>query len=828
MDYNSSTVLESKHAWEVMATFRYLKCRARCYFYKGQFHRCAMWLAVAASKGLTVRQRADVDALSSRCMLQLHHKQIQDGDIFPLQRTTSGRWGLAAQEPSLGLLLTSKKEQESFQLSMEDHWNIRSYADACAQLCWKAFDVYGTLNDPVRQAKMVLTLVLLEMAIVERWAFFSSTCELSLPSLNQATSLAKQALDLAAESAVPMKMLQALVYTAQLQCWWTKFNPEHDSRELLVTTEESLRLLYAVFLRRVHGSHNSIHVVPLLPFPPSVLVPLESIVCTLLHIGAGIAQLDGVELPPTYSWIELESAYYCLNQCTYWYSAQPETSKVLDDDTHHVPARPVKVGRQPRHQKQLSLSSISDIVSFSFFRRTDSFACTSQDMLLHPSPFAYVEPIKPTRLITSSSSGTARSRSQSAPATHENDESTINPPDDWDDGELEVEADGDDFWRACNQEYRKQQMVQWSSHMHATDSDSLWGIWHCHRVMDRKFKSGRVSPSMFRLASLQLIFDIQDQSDATTLHVALPTTLGTTESSGVVIHDRDSISVILHGAATHAPSPVDVYTFPAPNASSFHHGMATVPLKDQAVTPAQVERVLQYLGPKVLQTYPSPIDLTLTRVLKVLMKALSSIMLENPLIVVHSSMSVVQEVLFVLVHLLSPFRWAFPILPALPMSCTPKFVDLIEVYTNGKTKKVLNNTPVPFLAGISMEMWRECTYRLSTVPSCSTCISVLQVNVTSKCKFQLATNRSTAVYMQPRLRRYVVDAVSTAGNATAATLETALQEVYRVMLLSLQKAPTFKQWFRLESQEFTKLFQATATCQTYLKGDDGATTPAVV
>ncbi|RHY79942.1 hypothetical protein DYB30_000936 [Aphanomyces astaci] len=805
MDNNNTattTVLESKHAWEVMATFRYLKCRARCYFYKGQYHRCALWLAVAASKGLSVRQRADVDALGSRCLLQLHHKQLQDGEFAPLQRTMSGRWGFTAQEPSLGLLLSTKSEQDSFHSAMDDHWNIRSYTDACTLLCWKAFDLYGTLNDPVRQAKVVLTLVRLDMLALEK-----HTSDVS--SLHQATALARQALDLAAESAVPMKVLTALVYTAQLQCWWTKCNPDHDTHELVATTDEALRLLFAIFLRQVRGSQDSIHVVPLLPFPPSVLMQLEAVVGTLLHVGATITQLDGVDVHALFSWRDLESAYHCLNKCTYWYSAQPETPASDDSNPQPVAARPVhvRVGRQPQHQKQLSLSSISDIVSFSFFRRPDSFTCADHGTPLPLSPFAYVGPIK-SRGVSSAAAGDARSRSQSAPATNDADPSTAPNPDD--DGELEVEPDGVDFWRACNQEYRKQHMVQWSSNMYAADSDALWGIWYCHRVTDRKFKSGRVTPSAFRLASLKLIFDIRLLSHSTALH-PLPTTLGTTDSFGVVLHERDCISVVKHSTTTHTSSPVDVFTFPASNALSLHQGIAGVPFQNQAVTSAQVERVLLYLGPKVL------------------MKVLSSMLLEIPLIVVHSSTSVVQEVLFVLTHLMHPFRWSFPMLPALPMSCTSMFADLIQDYTKAKQK---HRPMAPFVAGISMDMWRECTYRLSTVQSssdCATCISVLQVNLSSKCKFQLASNRSSAVYMQPRLRRYVVDAVTTTtGGPASAALEAALQEVYRVILQSFQKAPSFKQWFRLESQEFTKLFQATATCQAYLNGGDGRLSSTVV
>ncbi|KAF0683564.1 Aste57867_24421 [Aphanomyces stellatus] len=799
---HDTSVHESKLAWDIMGSFRYLKCRARCYFYKSQFHRCALWLAVATAKGLTVRQKADVHALVGRSMLRLHEKLLQEANDdapMPVQRSASGRWCFTSQEPSLSLLL-NKKEQEVFQLAMEEHWSVRSFSDACAAACWKAFDMYGTLNDPVRQLKMVLTLVRLETSVVEASDGSDDV------AFKHATAYAKQALELAAECAVPMKMLQALVYTAWLACWRLRVDPDSDSTELTTTTDEALRLLQATYLRRVDGAGGSIHVVPLLPFPPSVLVQLEHIVGKLLVVAAHHAA-HLLPLPTTvFTWPELESAYNCLNQYTYWYSAQPErrqpTASAADETTPAFSRPSHKLrARQPsqQHQKQLSLSSLSDMMMpFALFRRTDSFSCDVHDVP-PPSPFAYVEPIKASAP-RGASPVDQRSRSHSAPAAND-DDSVSNS--DWDEADLEVEADGADFWRACNQEYRKQHALAARAGVYTDDTDALWGIWYSHKMSDLKYKSGRLTASAFRLASLRLIFDILQQSDPHTSRVCLPPTPGIKDSWGIIVQDRDRVTVISHPPTY---DPIAMTSFAAASSTSWRQHFLNVPFAKQAaaaVTPALVERVLHVLGPKVLT------------------KVLSSILLETPLIVVHSSLSVVQDVLYVLLHLLRPFQWTSLVLPALPMTSTSMLVDLVHAFADAKTNKRPKSdaSPPPFLAGISLDMWRECTYRLSAIPTCATCVSVLQVDVA---KFQKASNRAVAVHMQPKLRRVVVDAV--AASPTAASLEAALDEVYRVILQSFEKPPSFKQWLRLESQEFTKLFQATALCQSHL----GRLHPSVV
>ncbi|KAG9416424.1 hypothetical protein AC1031_000827 [Aphanomyces cochlioides] len=788
---NEAGIQETKLAWDVMCSFRYLKCRARCYFYKAHYHRCALWLAVASSKSLTIRQRADIDALNSRCMLQLYLKQLKESEDppMPMQRSASGRWCFSTQEPSLGLLL-NKKEQEMFQAAMEDHWNIRSYAEACATYCWKAFDLYGTLNDSARQLKMILTLLHLEVSLFDTGIFPEEIPTKSIAALEQAMTHVKQALQLATATAMPMKMLQTFVFMAEIEWHWRRLDPSRNANEMIAAMEEALRLLHSIYLRRVQGSHNSIHVVPLLPFTPSILMHLEHIVGKLLIFLADLARSQ-LFSPKLFTWSELESAYYCLNQCVYLYSTQPNClSQVEEAAPVHPRPSNVQLSRHSQHQKQLSLSAISDMMSFSMFRPTDSFSCDVQDV--PPSLFAYVEPIKPSKNARRIPSPQPRSRSQSAPAYNETSIESKNV--EWDDTDLEIEPDGEDFWRACDQENRNQHMMQWLRSLYV-DMDELWGFWFNHSLGNQKYKTGRLTQATFRLASLKLIFDVQEHSNPCMTRICLPQSPGLESSWGVFIHDRDRISVLLHPPTT--PS-VELFAFPASSASDWQRAVASVPYGSMSVTQIHIKRVLGYLGPKVF------------------MKAISSILLENPLIVVHPSMSVVQEVLFVLVYMLRPFRWHYSMFPALPMTATNILVELIHSYTEGKTKR-RPNAPLPFLAGISPDMWRECTYRLSASSSCSTCISVLQVDVIGKCKFQRATNRAYAIDMQPKLRRFVVDAIS--GSGGVAALES-LQEVYRVIVQSFQRPASFKQWFRLESQEFTKLFFTTTTCQAFLKGDD--------
>ncbi|KDO33480.1 hypothetical protein SPRG_02288 [Saprolegnia parasitica CBS 223.65] len=760
---------DHRHALETMGSFRYIRCRFRCYLFKAQFHRASFWLGLAAAKASTVREQADVALYGARCLFALHARSLHES--AGLLRATSSRWNTPADGPMLRLL--TSHEQRVFQAYMENHWTLAgSYADEAIRRTWSALDLFRTLNDSARQLKALLVLIDASMDAANDVA--SSSLESSI----------KQALVLAGETARPMHMVRALVACATVRCWHLQ-TPTVDVVQLY---EQALLLLQAVFLRRTESVETPWQ--PLLPFAPSVLAQLERVVASLLLIGAHLTRLEWSSPSDLLSLTDLQRLYWSLNATTYWTTSTSRDAAAptaLPDMGGGVP-RTASGTRLPRsvysHQKQLSLSSLSDMMAAVFRRPNDPFLVVAA---VPDPPFAYVGPLHGHGALHMPLPDVSRVRSYSAPVGHEGSASSNA---DWDDTDLELEVDGADFWHACSQEHRKHTMALAASY---EALDGAWGDWHAAATANTKYMSGRLTPAAYRLANLRLIYDLNSRQ-----------TLAASSSSSWPPQHPWPWSILLPTATQTTVAlvqpqdePLQVTRFRSAHVADWRAHVTKLSL-NPTLQSLDISRVLRLLGPKVL------------------IKVLSSILLETPLIVVSSSVTLVHEVIYAILFLLKPFQWHYLVAPYLSLASLTSLLDLLRLYTQHKTS---TTSEPPFIVGVALDTWRECAYQLSRWPlakACGGCISVLHVEKDTPSVFQKASNPAFAVHLPSKLRKLVVEAAST-EHATPSQVMAAIDRVYDIVLRSCQKTHSFKQWFRLENLEFVKLFQLTWTYQSYLK-----------
>ncbi|EQC31439.1 hypothetical protein SDRG_11038 [Saprolegnia diclina VS20] len=752
---------DHRYALEIMGSFRYIRCRFRCYLYKAQCHRASFWLGLATAKASTVREQADVALYGARCLFALHARSLKES--VGLLRASSSRWSTPADGPMLRLL--TAHEQRAFQTYMEHHWTLAgSYADEAVSRVWTALDLYRTLNDSARQLKALLVLI---DALME---------ERSSEDVAPLESYIKQALVLAGETARPMHMVRSLVASATVRCWKVA-TPAVDIVQLY---EQALLLLQAVFLRKTTSVETPWQ--PLLPFAPSVLAQLERVVASLLVIGAHLARLEWSAPSDVLSLTDLQRLYWSVNATTYWTNSNDVTAPCMPDTMMLAP-RTASGSRLPRsvysHQKQLSLSSLSDMMAAVFRRPNDPFLVVTA---VPDPPFAYVGPLHGHGGLQMPQPDVSRVRSYSAPVGHEGSASSNA---EWDDTDLELEVDGAGFWHACSQEHRKHTMALATSY---EALDGAWGDWHAAAIADHKYMSGRLTPAAYRVANLRLIHDLSSRQ--------------TTPSSASSWPPTPWPWSVLLPTATHTVAlvqpgdePLQVTSFRSAHIADWRAQVTKLCL-NPTLSSLDISRVLRLLGPKVL------------------IKVLSSVLLETPLVVVSSSVTLVHEVIYVLLYLLKPFEWHYLVAPYLSLASLSSLLDLLRLYTQHKTP---TTSEPPFIVGVSLDTWRECAYQLSRWPlakACSGCISVLHVDTDVPSVFQKASNPAFAVHLPSKLRKLVVEAAVT--NEPSHVMA-AIDRVYDIVLRSCQKTHSFKQWFRLENLEFVKLFQLTWTYQSYLK-----------
>ncbi|OQR97027.1 hypothetical protein ACHHYP_12899 [Achlya hypogyna] len=754
---------DSRPAFETLASLRYATCRSRCYFFKEQFHRASYWLGVASAKAATVREQADVALATARCLLALHARTLREADAG-MARTASVRWSVPPDAPALRLLTPT--EQATFAAFMEHHGALGSYVDEGYARGLAAAELYATLHDRARELKALLLLLDHERSLLERaLGVVSVTTVLAETApLGQLEAWAARALALAAETARPLPMAAVLATTALVRCWRLQASPLGPSApppDVTQLYEQAARLLQGVFLR-----HDPAGWVLQLPFAPGVVAKLEQVVGALLLTGATLSALGWLPAPDVLSLAELGELIWTLHATSYWTSAKEVAT---DAELPALPPLRTAPARQAfQHQKHVSLSSLSELMA-AVFRRSPEPA---------DPPFAYVGPLPGA---VASADG-ARGRSYSAPVGPEASRSSAA---DWDDADLELEADGDDFWRACSQEQRRQTMARAGAAAYAAQPlDALWGAWHALATSDRKYQAGRLSPAAYRLANLRLIHSLARDPPRTDASCDPPRW-----PWGVLLQAQ----TLTHTVAIVQPldAPAQVSRFKSAAVHDWRAAVARLPLNPWLPT-ADISRVLGLLGAKAL------------------VQVLASLLLEVPLVVVGQSPAAVQEVVYILLALLRPFQWHYLVLPFASMGSLVSVVELLHLYTRHKSP---STSEPPFVVGLGIDAWAECTYQLAGGKACAACIGVLHVDAGT---FQKAANPAYAVPLPAKLRRMVVDAAA-AEHATSATVANAIDRVYDVLLRTCQKTRDFKQWFRLESLEFVKRFEQTWTYQSHVK-----------
>ncbi|OQS03138.1 hypothetical protein THRCLA_04570 [Thraustotheca clavata] len=757
--------VDHRNALDIMSSYRYIKCRFRCYMHKEQYHRTSLWIAIAKAKGITIRQQAEIHLYYARCLIKLHHRSLRDAENS-VQRTCSSRWNINNSEASV-LRLLSPIEQSTFQDFMERHWALESYQNEFHTQAWNAFEFFGTLNDNVRQLKTLLLLIDVELLSLET----KYGVPFGSPSVNvsQLITWVTQALTLAKDTAQPMYMIRSLVASALSKCWQSQYS----LLDLSALYNQATLLLKTVYLKMVDREMYNTTWLPMLPFSPNTMCQLEQIVGSLLFIAVNLSHLGSP--PELLGLVDLQQLYWYLNKITYW--TQTTETKVIPVAEPQLDnlrtASGQRLPRQSGHQKQLSLSSLSDMMASVFRRSNDPFLVYQQ---VPDPPFAYVAPLKGMSGLQIPSPDLSRVRSYSAPVGHEGSFSST----DWDDTDLELEVEGADFWRACTQEHRKKTMAKFVATCYTESLDPMWGLWHSAVLSDKKFQNGRLTPTAHRQAYLTLIRELSK--------FTIPMSSATDEIPqfpwSILMQSTSTFQTISFRQPVCGDIQVSWFTS---NTIQEWQTQATKLISLEPSSP-DISRVVNLLGANVL------------------MKVLSSVLLENPLIVVSSSSTIAQEVLYVIVSLLHPFQWHYLFLPYMSMSSIPIFLELLRSYTAYKSS---TTSEAPFLIGMSLDAWSESVYRLTGFPcnkQCGSCISVLHVE-TNSVKFQKASNPSYSVNLPSKLRKLVIDSPT----------RDSIQHVINVIVTTCQKTPNYRQWFRLENLDFVKQFQLTWTYQASLK-----------
>ncbi|TMW66955.1 hypothetical protein Poli38472_012071 [Pythium oligandrum] len=324
-------------------------------------------------------------------------------------------------------------------------------------------------------------------------------------------------------------------------------------------------------------------------------------------------------------------------------------------------------------------------------------------------------------------------------------------------------------------------------------SERLWWIFNSWRESKVSYVSGKTDISAFRhqnMKTLRLLLDSFDPQQVAVLNSGALTKTG--GAGGMLGFDVAHIN--MH-ALVEDGGHVLMIGYNGPRSSLTPSGHSRLEYKVFKVSPyktstwrREIPRPEWYLSRQaVFDAEFGSMDSAVLRLLrllgvKVVLKLVGAILLENPLVVVGSSFPQIKEVMLCFLQLLQPFRWQHTFLPFLPVTSWRFLANSLHHYVKsqiaGRSKSKMSlgiswNSPrgsstpstsldedePPFLIGTTLDTWQTCLQRLRTSSvderSIPNYVNVLDLDNPST--FVAAKSNSNAISFPRKWRKQLME-----------------------------------------------------------------------